>query len=98
MTKQVGHMMSKFISPTIIWLMGKSMPSYNKITDISAKVVEKMRKVYTSSFRNLQPRYALSSIMIISIIATQKSYAQSVVTAYNIHLGQDPPTKTVKFP
>jgi len=41
---------------------------------------------------------AMLSAMIISVTATQKSYAQSIVTAYNVHLGQDPPTKTVKLP
>ena len=36
------------------------------------------------------------SAMIISVTATQKSYAQSIVTAYNIQ-DVDPPTKTMKF-
>ena len=39
---------------------------------------------------------AVLSAMIISVSATQKSYAQSIVTAYNIQ-AVDPPTKTVKF-
>jgi hypothetical protein len=39
---------------------------------------------------------AVLSTMIISVTATQKSYAQSIVTAYNIQ-DVDPPTKTVKF-
>jgi ABC-type phosphate transport system substrate-binding protein len=39
---------------------------------------------------------AVLSAMIISVTATQKSYAQSIVTAYNIQ-DVDPPTKTVKF-
>jgi ABC-type phosphate transport system substrate-binding protein len=39
---------------------------------------------------------AVLSVMIISVTATQKSYAQSIVTAYNIQ-EQDPPTKTVKL-
>jgi hypothetical protein len=39
---------------------------------------------------------AVLSGMLISVTATQKSYAQSIVTAYNIQ-DVDPPTKTVKF-
>jgi ABC-type phosphate transport system substrate-binding protein len=39
---------------------------------------------------------AVLSTMIISVTATQKSYAQSIVTAYNIQ-DVDPPTKTMKF-
>ena len=39
---------------------------------------------------------AVLSAMIISVSATQKSYAQSIVAAYNIQ-DVDPPTKTVKF-
>jgi ABC-type phosphate transport system substrate-binding protein len=39
---------------------------------------------------------AVLSAMIISVSATQKSYAQSIVTAYNIQ-DVDPPSKTVKF-
>jgi hypothetical protein len=39
---------------------------------------------------------AVLSAMIISVSATQKSYAQSIVTAYNIQ-DVDPPTKTMKF-
>jgi ABC-type phosphate transport system substrate-binding protein len=39
---------------------------------------------------------AVLSAMIISVSATQKSYAQSIVTAYNIQ-NVDPPSKTVKF-
>jgi ABC-type phosphate transport system substrate-binding protein len=41
---------------------------------------------------------AVLSAILISVTATQKSYAESIVNAYNIHLGQDPPTKTVKLP
>ncbi len=36
------------------------------------------------------------SAMIIPVTTTQKSYAQSIVTAYNIQ-ELDPPSKTVKF-
>jgi len=39
---------------------------------------------------------AALSAMMISITATQKSYAESIVTAYNIQ-DVDPPSKTVKF-
>jgi ABC-type phosphate transport system substrate-binding protein len=36
------------------------------------------------------------SATMISVMATQKSYAQSIVTAYNIQ-ELDPPSKAVKF-
>ena len=39
---------------------------------------------------------AALSAMIISVTAAQKAYAQSIVTAYNIH-DVDPSSKTVKL-